>query len=177
MKKHNFQMKANIFTALCVLACFCLLVACGSVNPTPEQVAQKIADKQPLTDADYSTMIKYCGDYAEKAQTYYDIINGQNVTPTETQQATSDLASLYAENKYLDAFSAALYAVDESQLGKENVEKVKKYSSLQAFPLPGGAGKALENPAVVGMIEDMPDTDTSPVIATGDGEAVDIQVK
>jgi len=45
------------------------------------------------------------------------------------------------------------------------------------FPLPVGEGANLEDPNVVGMIEQTPDSDTTGVISQGAGEAVDINVK
>ena len=176
MKNLNCHLKACLFTALCVMFCFAFLMACSTHTPSPEAVAAQVDAKEALSDADYTTMIDYRGKYAENAQKYFDIINSPKASQEEQQKAYSDMATMYADYKYLDTFRAAIYAVDENQLSKSNREKLNKYSSLEAFPLAGGAGEALENPNVVGMIEEMPQ-DSSEVIATGDGEAVDIQVK
>lgn len=167
----------NIFAALCAAILIALLSACSS-DPTPESVAKKIGAGEKLSEKDYSSMIDYCGKYAEKAQPLFDVINQQSDADTAaaTADATAKLADLYQEYSYLDVFRGALYAADESALGAENVKKLQKYSKFEAFPLPGGAGRDLEDPSVVGQIEEMP-LDSSQVIATGDGEAVDIPVK
>lgn len=176
MKNYKFSVKPSIFSALCIMACALCLVTCGSKQSDPAEIAKKIDAKEQLSQADYAAIIDYCGAYAEKAQQYYDVINAQPSDSTaEAVKATSDLAALYAGHKYLDMFRAALYATDASQLDEENMKKVNKYSAFESFPLPGGVGKAMESPNVVGQIEDMP-ADSGNVISTGDGEAVDIQV-
>lgn len=155
-----------------------MVVACGSKVPTPEQVAQKIDNKETLSESDYTSMIDYCGEYAEKAQSLFDVINAQPNDSTEAAvKATSDMAALYAKYPYLDMFRTALANTDVTALGKDNEKKVNEYAKYQAFPLPGGEGADLQNPDVVGMIEQTPATDTTGVIASGDGEAVDINVK
>lgn len=161
------------------MALVCLLFAmCGSKNSSPEEVARRIDAKEALSQDDYRTIIDYCGEYAKTAQQYFDIIDSQASESTpEAVKAAADLAAVYGKYKYIDMFRNALFNVDESQLDARNVKNVKEYSGYEAFPLPGGAGEALEDPDVVGDIEQMPASDTSGVISQGDGEAVDIQVK
>ena len=174
-------MKTRLFKGLMALVLVCLMAACGAKTPTPEAVAAKIAANETLTEADYTTMIDYCGKYAEKAQKYYDIINAQpNDSTAEYNRAASDLPDLYGSDKYLDTFRNCLAQTDLSKLGKENEKKVNDFAKYQGFPLPQGEGADLRDPNVVGMIEDMPDTtvtETTGVISTGDGEAVDVNVK
>lgn len=175
-KKMRVPMLINLSAV--VLLFVCLIAACSSKTPDVKEIAQKIDNKEALTESDYSAMIDYCGEYAKKAQGYFDIINQQpNDSTAEAIKATSDMAALYAKYPYLDMFRTALAASDINQLGKANEKKVNEYAQFEAFPLPGGEGAAMENPNVVGMIEDMPSSDSAGVIANGDGEAVDINVK
>ena len=167
-----------ISKGLTVLLFIFAMVACGSKVPDPASVAGKINAGQSLTEADYASMIDYCGKYAEEAQKYFDLINAQpNDSTAEAVKATDDLAGLYARYTYLDQFRNALAQADMSELGAENEKKVNEFAKYQAFPLPVGEGADLKDPNVVGMIEEMPDTDTAGVISDGDGEAVDINVK
>ena len=153
-----------------------IVASCNPKLPTDNEVAQKIESGQKLDEADYTTIIDYCGKYAGEAQKYYDIINAQaNDSTAEYVKASNDLASLYANYTYLDQFRNTLSAADMSSLGAENEKKVNEYAKYQGFPLPGGEAAELENPNVVGMIEDMPTkaaTESTGVISVGDGEAV-----
>lgn len=174
-------MKTGIFTSLKSVVAMGLLVlmsACGAKDPTAESVAQKINEGGKLTEADYSAMIDYCGKYASEAQNFYDTINAQpNDSTPQAESATSGLAALYEKYSYLDQFRTVLAQTDMSALGEKNEKKVQEFAKYQGFPLPIGEGADLRDPQVVGMIEDMPDSDTAGVIADGDGEAVDVNVK
>lgn len=168
----------TIMGALALILSVGFLSACSEKLPTPADVAAKIDAKEVLSTADYTTMINYCGEYAKKAQPLFDVINAQaDASSPEAVKATGEMADLYAEYKYLDMFRTAIYASDESALGKENVEKVNELSQFEAFPLPEGAGENLQQPGVVGQIEEMPSTDTTGVISEGVGEAVNLNIK
>ncbi|MBD5195633.1 MAG: hypothetical protein HDR84_07350 [Bacteroides sp.] len=176
--KKSFTLLKKLIVASFLLV---IVAACGTKLPTDSEVAQKIDAKESLSEADYTTMIDYCGKYAEEAQKYYDIINAQpNDSTAEYIKAADDLATLYGNYAYLDAFRQTLNNSEVSQLGKENEKKVNEYAKYQAFPLPGGEAANLQNPNVVGDIENMPSpsvSDSTGVISAGDGEAVDMQVK
>lgn len=149
--------------------------ACSGADVTPAEVAAKIDDHQPLTEADYSVMIDYCGDYAKNAQQYYDVINSSENSDTsvEYQDAVQKLVSLKTASPYFDMFSTAIYSASDSQIGEKNVEKVKEYTKYEAFPLPNGSGPSLNIKGDEGVIMDMPSADTSGVIADPDGIAVE----
>lgn len=178
-KRFHFSgMSRMMSMAFALLISMFALVSCGDKTPTAEDVAKKIDAKEALTNADYTSMIDYCGDYAKKAQPYFDIINGApNDSTRDAIAAASDLSNLYAEYKYLDMFRDQLDNVDMSTLDKSNREKIEKLVKYESFPLPEGAAGNLEDSAVVGDIVDMPNSDTAGVIATGDGEAVQEEVK
>lgn len=161
-----------------LMASVCLLFAMCAKTVSPDDVAQRLDAGDTLSQDDYTAMIDYCSDYAKQAEQYQVIIAGQpNDSTPAYVKAAADLAALYAKYPHLDKFRNALYAVDMSQLSDANRKKIDEYSKYSSFPIPGGDGPALQQPEVVGAIEDMPDTDTNGVIATGDGEAVDINVK
>lgn len=156
-----------------MMAVVCLIMAsCGSKNDA-KSVADKIASGEALTEADYSTMIDYCSNYAEKAQPYFNIINSAaDPASKEVADATNELANMATEAVYLDTFRTALEKADPKQLGEENLKKMEKFSSLEAFPIGDIPNVDMMNPDVVGDIVDMPSSDSSNVIATGDGEVV-----
>lgn len=172
----------RIFTTLVAMLAFvasvALFSACSEKLPSAEEVAKRIDAKETLSTADYTAMINYCGEYAKKAQPLFDIINAQpDASTPEAVKAAGEMADLYANYRYLDMFRSVLENTDESALGAKNVEKVNELSQFQAFPLPEGAGPDLNQPGVVGQIEQMPDSDTSGVISTGVGEVVNLEVK
>lgn len=178
MKKTFSIVMKSIMQSAAALLLLVVMASCGSKVPSPEAVAAKLDTGEALSQTDYTAMIDYCGEYARNAQKYYDIINAQpNDSTAESIKATDDLASLYGKYKYLDMFRNSLAQTDLSALGADNEKKVNDYAKYQGFPLPVGEGADLQDPNVVGMIEETPDTDSSAVIATGDGEAVDVDVK
>ena len=93
-------------------------------------------------ESDYTTMIDYCGEYAKKLRSISDIINSQaDSLSAESVQATSDLAKLYGEYRYLDLFRDIFGQYRGTRvLRKNNVRKVEELAKYEAFPLPEGAG-------------------------------------
>lgn len=176
MKRMNFRDITTILIALFMIGVG--LVSCNDKIPTPQEVAQKIDASEKLTQADYTSIFDYCGEYAKKAQQYLDMINSQpNDSTPEYTRAVSEMASLYQEYKYLDMFRDVIYQLPATELDDANQKKVEEYSKYQAFPLPEGSAQDLISPNDVGAIEDMPDSANGQVISTGAGEAVDINVK
>ena len=159
-----------------MMAVVCLIMAsCGS-KTDPKAVADKIAAGEALTEADYTTMIDYCANYAEKAQPYFDVLNSGAATDSkEYADATNQLATMASEAVYLDIFRSAITAADAAQLGENNVKRVDELSKYEAFPIADVSDSGMLNPDVVGDIVDMPSNDSSNVIATGDGEVVEAQ--
>lgn len=161
----------KILTLLTVFACV-ILSSCSS-GTDAKGVAEKLEKGETLTEQDYKVMIEYCGDYAKKAQTYFDILNSEPNDSTEAAiKATDELANLNSSATYLDIFRKAIYAGDENELGSKNVELVKEYSNYEAFPLPAISDSSMLNPDVIGDVVEMP-VDSSAVIASGDGEVVE----
>lgn len=158
-----------------VAAMFCLVLAsCGGGKAVDvASVAAKIAAGETLDKADYTAMIDYVGDYSKKAQAYYDIINkAPNDSTAEAVKATGELADLMSNATYLEPFRKALFAADAKELGEENVLKMKELSNYEAFPIPDVGDSTLMNPEQIGDVVEMPQTDTTGVVAAGDGVAV-----
>lgn len=158
-----------------VAAMFCLiLVSCGGNKPVDvASVAAKIAGGQSLTEADYTAMIDYCGDFAKKAQSYYDVINAApNDSTAEAIKATGELADLMSGATYLEPFRKALFSADAKELGEENVRKMEELTKYEAFPIADIGDSTLMNPEQVGEIVETPQSDTTGIIAAGDGVAV-----
>lgn len=179
MKTGKIMKAASRLLPMLLFATLILAFAsCGNKKPTPEEVAQKLEANQTLDEADYGVMIDYCGAYAEKAQPLFDAINAQpDASSPEAIKAAGDMDNLYNEYPYLETFRNAIYNTEESALGADNVKRLRDYEKYEAFPLPDGAGPALQQPGVEGQIEQMPDTDTSGVISEGVGEEVAVEVK
>ncbi|MBD5328287.1 MAG: hypothetical protein HDS03_00100 [Bacteroides sp.] len=158
-----------------MMAVVCLIMAScsGNSNSDPKAVADKIAAGETLTEADYTTMIDYCANYAEKAQPYFNTINSGAATDSkEYTDAVNELATMSSEAVYLDAFRKAITDADAAQLGEKNVRKVDELAKYEAFPIADVSDSAMMNPDVVGDIVDMPSNDSNGVIASGDGEVV-----
>lgn len=173
-KPHIVMLATSLVAILLTL----MIQACGNKLPSPEEVARKIDANEQLSQADYASMLDYCADYARRAQDYMDILNRQaNDSTPEAVRATNSMATLFGEYPYLDMFRGVINNIPESALDKDNLKKVRENARYMAFPLPVGAGVNMPASNVVGDIVDMPDTDTGVVIATGDGEVVDVNVK
>lgn len=177
MKRVKFY---GMVVAVLTLAAGLGLASCRK-TPDASEVAKKIEAQETLTQSDYATVLEYCGEYARKAQAYFDVINAQSSDSTaEYIRAANDMARLSQEYPYLDTFRGVVYNMKADALDADNQKKVEEYARYQAFPLPEGDGADLTTPGVVGEIEDMPSTgttDSTGVIADGDGVLVDQQVK
>lgn len=167
----------NVMKIMTALMMVVLFASCGGdKTPTAEEVFNKVQNKETLTQADYTVMIEYVGDYSKKAQEYFNKINASaNDNSPEYVKAFNDLSTLYGKYPYLDSFRTALYNVPDGMLDPENQAIVNEFANDEAFPLPKGEGVSLENPDVQGMVQDMPNTafsDSTGVVSTGIGEAV-----
>lgn len=160
----------KIMKVFAALALVLLMGACGGGDKAGK-VNEAIQSGAQLSEQDYSVMIDYCGEYAEKAQEMQDKIN--TLAP-ESQEAVSllgDLASLSGKYPYLKVFSDKISSATQAEVGEENVAKINKLAYLTWFASPEWADVA-QNADVEGSIVDMPQADSAGVIAGGDGEAV-----
>ena len=158
------------FMALCLV-----MASCGSSDKASE-VASKISSGAQLTQADYTVMVDYCGQYAEAAQKLQDKIDVLAPTSEEAGKLTDEVASLTDKYKYVNEFFNKISSSTKEEVGEENVKKITELASLTWFTAPEWADALPEN-GVEGYIMDMPSSDSDSVIAVGDGEAVAAPVK
>lgn len=152
-----------------LLAVCLLLGACGGDEAA--EVASKIKSGDQLTEKDYSVMVDYCGKYAEEAQKLQDQINVLAPTSEEAGKLTDRIADLADKFPYASEFFSKLSDCTEQEVGPSNVDKINKLAPLTWFTAPEWADVAADSD-VVGDIVEMPASDSTGVIASGDGEEV-----
>lgn len=137
--------------------------ACSS-NSEADAVNQKIEKGEALTSADYTCMIDYMGQFAEKAQSIQDSINNLPAEDPQVAPFQDKLTKLKEEYPLLDSFKTALAKATEAEVGAENVALVNKYAGYEWFTAPDWA-TINADPGVAGMEVQMPDNDSEGVIA------------
>lgn len=150
------------------------IIATACSGSQAEQVNQKLTKGEPLTQDDWTVVINYLGNYAEKAQPIQDAIDNATSGSDESTRKAEELAQLTQDNPYLEAFNSALAKSTKEEVGAANAALVDKYASYIWFNSPSWA-TIQTDPNVQGMIEEMPattDTAAAGVVAQGDGEAV-----
>ena len=123
--------KLGIICFMAILAAFGLN-SCGGGRGTEAQdqaIADKIENGEDLTSEDYSRMINYVGEFAQKAQPYVVETNAN---------ASEDLATLRDEYPYLDTFRECLETTPVDRLSDSNLEEVGKYAGFIEFSAPIG---------------------------------------
>lgn len=158
-------MKLFAFMAICLL-----LAACGSKEGA-SAVAEKIKSGEQLTQSDYTVMIDYCGKYAEEAQKLQDQIDNLPGDSKETFNIENKMADLSNSYPYTSEFFEKISNCSKEEIGEKNVDAISTYAPLMWFSAPAWAIVS-DDSDVVGLIEDMPATDSANVISTGDGVEV-----
>ena len=158
-------LKLFAFFAVCLL-----MAACGSKDGS-SAVAEKIKNGEALTQADYTVMIDYCGKYAEEAQKLQDQVNNLPAESKETYDIEGKMAELSDSYPYTAEFFEKISNCSKEEIGEKNVEAINTYAPLMWFSAPSWAIVS-DDTDVVGFIEDMPSTDSTNVISTGDGVEV-----
>lgn len=154
------------------IALVCLVMtACGGSDEA-KKVASKISDGAQLTQADYKVMIDYVGKYATEAQKVQDEINALPSDSEESGKLDDQMEKLTDKYNFVKIFSEKISNATQEEVGPDNVELINKYAPLMWFTAPEWASIG-SDADVAGFVEDMPSTDTTAVIATGDGVAVD----
>lgn len=125
-----------------------------------EAIATAIQNNEKLSNDQISTMIKYVGEYAEKAQPLYDdIINGQNdsIAGVKIQDLTSEYPAL-------NLFRNRIKTLPKSWLNDENLQLLQKYGQYLEFSMP--ASVAYQTlPGTAGLEEQTPDSVNNGVVA------------
>lgn len=157
--------------SLICLAGFLGLVSMSSCaeseNKKDQEIAYKIENKEALTPEDYSRMIDYVGEYAEKAQKYVDMtINGE-----DTKEATEGMDLLKQEYPLVDTFRNCIRLLNVDQLSDRDVEKINKYAGYVEFTAPAGF-TIQTDPKVAGLEEAVPDSVNGVIAGAVDSVAV-----
>lgn len=160
----------KIFKIIAVLAVVLLAAACGGSDDA-SKVASKIQSNEQLTESDYKVMVDYCGKYAESAQKIQDQINNLPVDSEESEKLNEDMSDLASKYPLVSEFFGKITTATEEEVGPENVKLINKYAPLMWFSAPEWAN-VRDDPSVVGFIEEMPSSDTTGVISSGDGVEV-----
>lgn len=163
----------KIFVAL-------LLATVGFASCTNQEesakVAQKIEKGEVLTQGDYTTIITYLGEFAEKVQPIQNQINNMESNNPESMKLTEEVSKIRDEHKYLDIFNKCLGATTEEQIGADNVALVNKYAGFEWFDAPDWA--TIETDAdVAGMVVETPEVDTDTSVVAGAVDELQVKVK
>ena len=131
-------------------------------------IAFKIENHEALTADDYSIMIGYVGEYAEKAQKYVDMqING-----TDLEEAAAGMQKLNQEFPYLNLYRNCIRFTPSSSLNADNLEKVGQYAGYVEFSAPAGYTIQTDSEAA-GLEEAIPATDNGVVAGAVDNVRVE----
>lgn len=163
-------LKIFTFVAVCLL-----MAACGNSGDV-SKVASKIKADEQLTQADYTVMIDYCGKYAQEAQKIQDQINNLPADSEESEKLNDEMAALTDKFPYTTEFFEKITTCTQEEIGPDNVALINGFAPLMWFSSPEWANIG-GDVNVAGFIEDMPSTDTTGVISTGDGVEVDSVAK
>ncbi|MDE5774574.1 MAG: hypothetical protein K2H86_09000 [Muribaculaceae bacterium] len=156
----------------------CLVLVCMGISACSNQdeaanVAKKIESGATLDQADYTVIIKYLGDFAEKAQPIQNQINNMSSDNPEASKLAEEVENMRASNKYLDLFNDCLKKATEAEVGADNVNLVNKYAGYEWFTSPDWA-TINADPGVAGMVVETPEAgqDTGVVAGAVDQETV-----
>lgn len=123
------------------------LASCGSKS-SDETLATMIENGDQLSQEDYTVIINYVGEYAEKAQ-QYAVATGD--------EAAEQLANLKKEYPYLAVYRDCIGATSLKDLSKENLELIGKYAGYVEFTTPAGF-TIQTNPEAAGLEVATPDS-------------------
>lgn len=134
-----------------------------------QDIMYKIENREALSADDYSRMINYVGEYAEKAQKYVDMqINGDNL-----QEAAQGIDKLNEEFPLLTKFRNCIRFTPVSDLSDENLELVGKYAGYVEFSAPSGYVINTAPTDDAGLIEATPETPDGVVAGAVDNMKVE----
>lgn len=155
--------KQGIICAIALLGCACLSSCQETSEKTEKNLSYKIENHEALTPDEYSTIIDYVGEYAEKAQPFVDMqINGTNL-----EEASAGMTKLNEEYPFVTEFRNCIRFTPSSALSSENLEKVAKYAGYIEFSAPSGYTLQTDS-ETAGLEEATPDTDNGVVAGAVD---------
>lgn len=116
----------------CVMAFFALICFSSCQESTEKKdkvIAYKIESNEALSPEDYTRMIEYVGEYAEKAQQY---------VVGDSQEDSENLAKLAQEYPLLDTFRNCIGMTPLAKFSDTDKELIAKYAGLVMFTPPMG---------------------------------------
>lgn len=126
--------KLGIICMMAVMAAIGMVSCQESAGKQDQAIAYKIENNEELTSEDYSHMIAYVGEYAEKAQKYVDMqINDEN-----SAEANAGMEKLAEEYPMVDTFRNCLRITPLNKLSQDNLDQMSKYAGLIEFSVPAG---------------------------------------
>ncbi len=156
-------MKKCFSILFAALAAVIMFASCSKADQASE-VARKIEAGDTLTQAEYTTVIDYLGDFAQKAQPIQDKINNLPYGDPQATDLQKELSALKEKNGYFDLFKSVLESAPQSSLGADNVALVNKYAGYEWFASPSWA-TIQTDPEAAGLEVQTPDSDTTGVVA------------
>lgn len=157
---------------LCLMLIGVGMSACSNQEEAAA-VAKKIESGASLDQADYTVMIKYMGDFAEKAQPIQNKINNMSSDNPDASTLVEEIDKLRESNKYLEMFTNCVSKASQEEVGADNVALINKYAGYEWFTSPDWATISAD-PDVAGMVVETPDAgqDTGVIAGAVDDETV-----
>ena len=125
---------------------------------------KKIEAKEALTPEEYSKVIKYVGEYAEKAQKFLDM---QNADPTSAEAQTG-LDNLKKEYPEYELYKGCIKTVAKDKLSENDLKEIGKYAGLVYFTVPDWYEIQTADNEMAGVVMDAPttgQTDSTDIVA------------
>lgn len=150
------------------------ITACNSSSEA-DAVAKKIEQGETLTQSDYTVIIDYMGQFAEKAQPIQDQINNLPAGDAKAQPFVEQFDKLKASYPLLEKFTGILDKASAETVGADNVALVDKYAGYEWFTSPNWA-TIQTDPEAAGLEVQMPENDSNGVVAGAvDEEKVEVK--
>lgn len=148
---------------LCFAVAMIAFAACSNKEEAAK-VAEKVESGATLDQGDYAVIVKYLGDFAEKAQPIQDQINNLPYGDPKAEEYSAQLNDLKKANPLVDLFSGVLKRSTATEVGADNVAAVDKLAGYEWFDAPAWATSNMD-PAIGGIELESPSTDTDGVVA------------
>lgn len=155
--------KLGIICMMAIIAAIGMSSCEESSEKKDKEIAYKIENNEALSSDDYSRMIAYVGEYAEKAQKYIDMqINGE-----DNSEAVAGLANLKEEYPLVETFRDCIKVTPLNKLSNDNLDEIAKYAGLIEFSAPVGY-TIQTDPEAAGLEEATPATDNGVIAGAVD---------
>lgn len=161
-----------MMATIIVMTALCSCTHKSELEKQADSVAEKIDKGVPLTETDYSVMIQYVGDFAQKAQPIDDTIINDDSNPDAQRQ----LDSLKERYPLVDKFRNTIHDALVADLGPDNVTLINHFGHYLEFTIPAGMSVSSGDFGVAGMeVATPPAGDSNGVIAGGVDTVADVK--